>query len=782
MEERRCLGCMRLTSAGEQCEYCGFTIGQSNESHQLQPGTELHGKYIVGRVLGQGGFGITYLGWDKYLEMPVAIKEFYPSTLVTRDAVSDTQVYCSMEFNLKSYQSGRERFLREAKALTKFSYVPQIVQMKDFFEENSTAYIIMEYIKGRDLRSYVELRGGRLTMKEVMAILGPVMEALTIVHEDGLIHRDISPDNLMLDPLGGAKLLDFGAVRNVDSPDAEKELTRSTEAILKHGFAPPEQYRNRGSLGPWTDVYALCATIYYCLTGKVPLDALARMMGEGEIDYDALSVLPDYQVYALKKGMELKAKDRFASVKQLHEALTTAREIPAEQKALRREEQEEPKEPEKEEKTPKRGKGWIWPLAAMLALAVGLAAYWGFRDGGIPVSLRQPAVTEPEDSTASSPQTEPSVEPETPADSLPQPAQQTDPPAPEPENNAPEQTWGEEDQIYEQDAGPWLNNVMCSNLFGTMVISKDTVKTVVFHDTLERVPESSWDVSDARDGSVRAWVDGEGIIHIAGEGGINGAIACEKMFEGCRFLRSVTFGEGFHMELAASTRGMFEGCMELRTVDAANLKMSNVTNASRMFYDCVALQSLDADSWDVSSVTNMSLMFHNCSILSDLDVSRWDTSSARDMSGMFSGCGAFQRLDLSGWDTGNVTDMSEMFSDCAGLKTLEAAQWDISSVTDLRAMFFNCIELSELNVADWNTSRVTSLERTFCECRSLVELDVSRWRTNRVTNMYKTFAGCYNLSEIGVGNWDVSKVTEYTWFMDSNQTVNGKPWRKLFED
>ena len=97
-------------------------------------------------------------------------------------------------------------------------------------------------------------------------------------------------------------------------------------------------------------------------------------------------------------------------------------------------------------------------------------------------------------------------------------------------------------------------------------------------------------------------------------------------------------------------------------------------------------------------------------------------------------------------------------------------------------MFFNCIELSELNVADWNTSRVTSLERTFCECRSLVELDVSRWRTNRVTNMYKTFAGCYNLSEIGVGNWDVSKVTEYTWFMDSNQTVNGKPWRKLFED
>lgn len=772
MEQRRCLGCMKMTGPEKQCEYCGFTLGQCNESHQLQPGTELHGKYIVGKVLGQGGFGITYLGWDKYLEMPVAVKEFFPSTLVTRDAVSDTRVYCSMDFNQESYRSGTERFLREAKALTKFAYVPQIVQIKDFFEENSTAYIIMEYIRGRDLRSYVELRGGKLTMQEVLAILEPVMEALTVVHEDGLIHRDISPDNLMLDPLGGAKLLDFGAVRSVDSPDAQKELTRSTEAILKHGFAPPEQYRNRGSLGPWTDVYALCATIYYCLTGKVPVDALARMMGEGEIDYDALSELPDYQVYALKKGMELKAKDRFATVKQLHEALTSPWELPAEPEASGRE------EPEKKEKDKKRSKRWIWPVAAALALAIGLAAFRLFRDGGLPVSLRQP---EESSEVSSSPQTEPPLEQEKEDPTSPPQQEQTAPQEADSQSEVTEQDWGEEDQSYEQISGPWMNNVMCSNLFGTMVISKDTVKTVVFHDTLERVPQSSWDVSNARDGSVRAWVDGDGVIHIAGEGGINGAIACEKMFEDCQFLRSVTFGQGFHTELASSTRGMFEGCTELRTVDAENLNLSGVTNVSRMFYDCVALQSLDAADWDMSSVTNMSLMFHNCSILHDLDVSRWDTSSVRDMSGMFSDCDGFQRLDLSRWDTGNVTDMSEMFSGCSGLETLEVAQWDISSVSDLDSMFYNCIALSQVDVSDWDTSRVTSLNQTFCECRSLVTLDVSRWKTNRVTNMYKTFAGCYNLSEIGVGNWDVSKVTEYTWFMDSNQTVNGKPWRKLFE-
>lgn len=772
MEQRRCLGCMKMTGPEKQCEYCGFTLGQCNESHQLQPGTELHGKYIVGKVLGQGGFGITYLGWDKYLEMPVAVKEFFPSTLVTRDAVSDTRVYCSMDFNQESYRSGTERFLREAKALTKFAYVPQIVQIKDFFEENSTAYIIMEYIRGRDLRSYVELRGGKLTMQEVLAILEPVMEALTVVHEDGLIHRDISPDNLMLDPLGGAKLLDFGAVRSVDSPDAQKELTRSTEAILKHGFAPPEQYRNRGSLGPWTDVYALCATIYYCLTGKVPVDALARMMGEGEIDYDALSELPDYQVYALKKGMELKAKDRFATVKQLHEALTSPRELPAEPEASGRE------EPEKKEKDKKRSKRWIWPVAAALALAIGLAAFRLFRDGGLPVSLRQP---EESSEASSSPQTEPPLEQEKEDPTSPPQQEQTAPQEADSQSEVTEQNREEENQAYGETGGPWMDNVMCCDLFDIMVINKGNVKKVVFHDTLENAPASSWDVSQAGDGSVRAWVEGDEIVNIAGEGGINASFACEKMFEGCRSLRSVTFGNAFHTELATSTQGMFDGCMELQTVDMENLDFSNVTNMSRMFNECVALQSLDLSDWNVSSVTNMNLVFHNCSKLAELDPSRWDTSSAMDMSGMFSGCSNLQKLDLSGWSTSNVVDMSEMFSGCSKLKRVEAAQWDTSSVTDMRAMFLNCVELSELNVADWNTSRVTSLEQTFCECRSLAALDVSRWETGRVTNMYKTFAGCSNLGEIGVGNWDVSRVTEYKWFMDNDKTVNGEPWRKVFE-
>ena len=322
MEQNRCPGCMEIKS-GTVCGHCGYDERRQNAPHQLQIGTVLLGKYLVGRALGQGGFGITYLGWNRYLETKVAIKEYYPSVFVERNATQSTTVVCRTEQLEEYYAENRMRFLREAKTLAKLQDVPQIVSIHDFFEMNNTAYIVMEYLQGSDLRDYIRAKGGRLSPEETFRILRPAMAALAKVHEAELVHRDISPDNIMLLRDGSVKLMDFGAVRSVNNAAVDKELTQATQAIVKHGFAPVEQYSSKGSIGPWTDEYALCATMYYCMTGRVPENATDRIDGETELEWDRIPGLTEYQRQVLRKGSAIRARDRYASVRELMDALFT---------------------------------------------------------------------------------------------------------------------------------------------------------------------------------------------------------------------------------------------------------------------------------------------------------------------------------------------------------------------------------------------------------------------------------------------------------------------------
>ena len=320
MEQNRCPGCMNIKS-GAVCEHCGFDERRQNAPHQLQIGTALQDRYLVGRALGQGGFGITYLGWNRYLEKKVAIKEYYPAIFVDRNATYDTTVVCRTEQMEGFFAENRMRFLREAKTLAKLEEVPQIVSILDFFEANNTAYIVMEYLQGSDLRAYVKKKGGCLSPTETFSIMRPVMAALVKVHEAGLVHRDISPDNIMLQYDGSVKLMDFGAVRSVNNAAVDKELTQATQAIVKHGFAPVEQYSAKGSIGPWTDEYALCATMYYCMTGKVPENVHDRIDEDKDIDWDTVAGLTDRQKEILQKGMAIRAKDRYRSIRELMDAL-----------------------------------------------------------------------------------------------------------------------------------------------------------------------------------------------------------------------------------------------------------------------------------------------------------------------------------------------------------------------------------------------------------------------------------------------------------------------------
>lgn len=312
----RCLNCM-ATVEGKNCSNCGYPAVGKNEEHQLSVGTVLRDRYQIGKVLGQGGFGITYLAWDLLMRRPVAVKEFFPNGIVYRIGSTSCRVECVNSAVIPHYQYSKERFLREARALVDFRDLLEVVEIYDFIEENNTAYIVMEYIKGVDLAKYIERRGGALSVEETFKILKPIMEALAKVHRHGIVHRDISPDNIMLDPRGGAKLLDFGAVRIVEAPGVDKALSTSTEAILKRGFAPLEQYNTRGSLGPWTDEYAMCATVWYCLTGTVPADPTVRMTEGTDPDWSTIPGLPLHQQMALRKGISCRAKDRYMTMDQL---------------------------------------------------------------------------------------------------------------------------------------------------------------------------------------------------------------------------------------------------------------------------------------------------------------------------------------------------------------------------------------------------------------------------------------------------------------------------------
>ncbi len=282
--------------------------------HHLPFRTILNGKYMVQRVLGEGGFGITYEGWDLNLELKVAIKEYYPSGFVTR---GNTEVIAYTGSGEEYYEKGKQKFLSEAKTLARFYFLPGIVGVKDFFLENNTAYIVMEFLDGVTLKTYTEQAGGRLPSQQVLDFMRPVMHSLAEVHKSGLIHRDISPENIMITKEGQVKLLDFGAARDI-SPEGEKSLS----VLLKPGYAPEEQYRTHGEQGPWTDVYALCATIYRCVTGESPEEPLERARHD-ELKPPSMmgAQLTPQQDMAIVRGLSLYAENRFQNVEELEAAL-----------------------------------------------------------------------------------------------------------------------------------------------------------------------------------------------------------------------------------------------------------------------------------------------------------------------------------------------------------------------------------------------------------------------------------------------------------------------------
>lgn len=320
-----CPGCLRDTEfENGVCAKCGFDInGYTVMPHHLVPGTLVKQRYKIGRVLGEGGFGITYIGIDTVLNLKVAIKEFYMSGYVNRNHDASPNVFATLGTHRDTFEKNREKFLNEARVLAQFYGEAGIVGVRDFCEENGTAYIIMDFLNGVDLKTYLEQKG-RLAPEDAVKLLMPVMTSLQHVHAEGIIHRDISPDNIMVMEDGSTKLLDFGAAREISQTDI-----KSLSVILKPGYAPEEQYRSKGRQGPWTDVYALAATLYKCIVGATPDDAMERMYRDrlpSPAAADAACPIAISNV--IIKGLAVRQADRYQDVASFLADLKTAMEDP----------------------------------------------------------------------------------------------------------------------------------------------------------------------------------------------------------------------------------------------------------------------------------------------------------------------------------------------------------------------------------------------------------------------------------------------------------------------
>jgi len=311
-----CMGCMEESAGSGKCPHCGWLHGQEAESPlYLPPGTVLQDQFIVGRVLGHGGFGITYLAWDLNLERRVALKEYMPNGIATR--TTGTFTVNSYSGQKAGYELGLQKFIEEARVLARFQSHPGMVAVQYFFQANGTAYLMMEYLEGVTLDAYLKDNGGTIPFKQAMDVLMPVMDALREVHKTGILHRDVSPDNIYITRAGPVKLLDFGAARF-----ALGQHSQNFSIILKEGYAPEEQYRSKGHQGPWTDVYACAATIYRAVTGKVPIPALDRAHVDELEAPSALGVkIATGQEEALMKALAVDAATRYQSMEDFQAAI-----------------------------------------------------------------------------------------------------------------------------------------------------------------------------------------------------------------------------------------------------------------------------------------------------------------------------------------------------------------------------------------------------------------------------------------------------------------------------
>lgn len=310
-----CDYCFTPIQVGQICPECGrLPNSYQTDKDLLQPGTILKGDYVIGSTLGRGGFGVTYLAYSYKMQKRVAIKEYFPNGIAIR-GLGDKNISIVSDEKRDIFNRGAKRFFTEAKTLSAFNNSRNIVNVYEFFYENDTAYYSMEYLEGIDLKGYAAKSGGVISVGEAANIMKQACSAFKDIHSAGVLHRDISPDNIFICKDGTVKLIDFGAAKQFIG-----ENSQNMSVIIKQGFAPMEQYQTNGKQGTWTDIYALGASIYYALTGHVPNDALTRMQNP-QIDFPDELNIPKGMQAVINKCMKVKIDERYQFARDVLNAL-----------------------------------------------------------------------------------------------------------------------------------------------------------------------------------------------------------------------------------------------------------------------------------------------------------------------------------------------------------------------------------------------------------------------------------------------------------------------------
>jgi len=299
-----------ITSPSGICSVCKSQYDARNFPGALAVGNILHGEYLVGKVLGKGGFGVTYLCYDLKGRKKVAVKEYFPQSLAQRDSGHKTIINTH---NPEIYESGAQKFYKEAKLLYECRSIPEIVHVEKLFPENNTMYFAMEYLVGSNLESYFR-NDPHPQENLIIYIAMQVLKSLRMIHgrDEPILHLDISPDNIIFCDSGEVKLIDFGASKAAVGTDV-----KTMKVFLKTGFAPIEQYNANGKHGPWTDIYAMGATMYYLLTHRVPPESVTRL----EYDTLDLSGISPGLAAVIRKMMAVKHSERYQNADEVIAAL-----------------------------------------------------------------------------------------------------------------------------------------------------------------------------------------------------------------------------------------------------------------------------------------------------------------------------------------------------------------------------------------------------------------------------------------------------------------------------
>ena len=331
----RCDNCLREYDKGyNSCPYCGFVNGgEAAELFYLKPGMIIGGRYAVGQVLGFGGFGVIYKTWDNVENKIIAVKEYYPSGMVTR-IPGKNEVKLLSNNRSEEFKEGKNRFINEAKNTAMFKEHNNIVSIMGDFQENNTVYYAMEYLEGKSLSEYLK-ENVKLEVEKGIGLILSICDAVKTVHRAGILHRDISPDNIIISPnfpMGAVKLIDFGAARF--SPDEKDTLNRQ---IMKPGYSPPEQYVMGNKQNEQIDVYALGATLFHILTGEEPEESTNRKVVDNvPVPTELNNEIPEYISNAILKAMAVDLHLRFRTVDEFVNALTGEKKVQAPEEEMKR--------------------------------------------------------------------------------------------------------------------------------------------------------------------------------------------------------------------------------------------------------------------------------------------------------------------------------------------------------------------------------------------------------------------------------------------------------------